>query len=48
MVSKEDLIAKMSYDNHKYLTNRKVTRSPSASLLKESSNQPIPKKHNEF
>lgn len=48
MVSKEDLIAKMSYDNHKYMTNRKGVRSPSTSLLKENSNVPTPQKQHEF
>jgi hypothetical protein len=46
MVQKDEVFARMSYNNHKYFTNKKRGKSP-ASVLHESINLPVSKIANE-
>jgi hypothetical protein len=48
MVTKDNLISKMSHDNHKFMTSGKVKLSLGMSMMKDSVNGPSVKKSYEF
>ena len=48
MVPRDEVIAKMSYDNHKYFKRKKSNRSRSGSLMRNKTHTSISKKSQEL
>lgn len=48
MVPKDDIFAKMSYNNHKYFTQKKIDKSPCSSKHKEKAKIPTTKESQEI